>query len=188
MNVKNLVWGFAPLALFSLATPLVGPGAGALLGVAAALAVVLTGAHHGVKTLPVVTAVVLAVIGGVALVGDAGTDRFLTDYGRGIAGLVLGAYMLVTARPAPFTAQFARQAVPERFWHEPAFRRVNTHISAAWGCVVAVASAAHLAAADLPDGQPGGRLLTWGVLAVAGLIALRYTRDQVQQVTPATVH
>lgn len=180
MNVKNLVWGFAPLVVFSLATPLVGPGPGAAAGLLVAVAVVLGDRRHGVRIVPVVTAVILAVIGIVAVLGDSGTDRFLTDYGRGLAGLALAAYILVTARPAPFTAQFARQAAPERVWHEPAFLRLNTRISTAWGCAVLAASAAHLAAAALPDGRAGGRLLTWGVLAAAVVLALRYTSREVQ--------
>jgi hypothetical protein len=42
---------------------------------------------------------------------------------------------------------------------------------------VIAASVAHIVAGTLPDGQPGGRLLTWGGLAVSVLLALRYTRQ-----------
>lgn len=33
----------------------------------------------------------------------------------------------------PFTIQYAREKVPEKFWHEPNFIRTNQWITAAWG-------------------------------------------------------
>ena len=49
---------------------------------------------------------------GARLPRPAAVDAFLIMYGRGVASLLLGLFILVTATSMPFTAQFARAAVP----------------------------------------------------------------------------
>jgi len=39
---------------------------------------------------------------------------------------------------APFTAEYARDAVPPEYWADPAFRRVNAIITAVWGAVFVI--------------------------------------------------
>jgi hypothetical protein len=73
----------------------------------------------------------------------AGTVAFLTVYGRGLASLALGLFIVATAARTPFTAQLARAAVPEPAWHTPGFLRVIRQISLAWGSVVLILGACH---------------------------------------------
>ena len=100
-------------------------------------------------------------------------------YGCGLASLALGLFIVATAARTPFTAQFARAAVPESAWHTPGFLRVNRRISLAWGYVVLVLGACHLVGAFLAvqHAHPLLRLLVdWGVPVLAFLRVTAYTR------------
>ncbi|HWC79668.1 MAG TPA: hypothetical protein VG756_06855 [Pseudonocardiaceae bacterium] len=170
-----------PLVLFSLLDGRIPVGAATLAGTAAALVVVAVMARKGVPVLPIVQAITLAVLSVIAFTGDAQTQHFLGDYGRGIASLVLAAYMLTTAPVAPFTATIARADVPREMWKSPHFIALNRKISSAWGAAVLVMGLAHLASAAAGSSlRPFQQhLLEWGPVIVAVLLALRYTRRTV---------
>ena len=61
---------------------------------------------------------------------------------------------------APFTAEYARESVPETVWDSPGFRRVNVVITAAWGTVF-VLSAFVAAILALHPGWLSGHVKTW---------------------------
>lgn len=61
---------------------------------------------------------------------------------------------------SPFTAQYAREAVPAEYWDNPGFRRVNVVITVVWGTIFAV-NAALAAAIGLNPGGLSGRTGAW---------------------------
>jgi hypothetical protein len=97
--------------------------------------------------LPVVQAVILLVIAVLGFAAGPATVAFLTVYGRGLASLALGSFIVVTAARTPFTAQLARAAVPEHAWHTPGFLRVIRQISLAWGSVALILGACQIVGA-----------------------------------------
>jgi hypothetical protein len=183
MNPITLVVGFVPLVAFSVLDGRIPVADAAAVGAAAALVIVVVTARRGFPVLPVVQVVTLGALAAIAFAGDPGTRTFLTTYGRGIASLVLAAYMLITVPFAPFTATFARAGVPREVWHSPRFIALNRRISTAWGLAVLVFGLFRLATAEVdPSLRPfPALLLQWGPGVIAVLCALRYTRRTVAE-------
>lgn len=181
MNPVKLVLALVPFVVYGLLLQVLAPGPSALFSAAAAIAVVLSDLHGGVKAVPLAGAAILTVFALIGFLGGAGLQPFLTAYAHGLATMVLAAYILVTAGSAPFTAQYARQTVPQQFWHSPVFARTNRVISAAWGLAVAAMAFAHLLAAALTaaDGQLPviTALLSWGIPVVAIVSAYHFTQN-----------
>jgi hypothetical protein len=73
-------------------------------------------------------------------------NDWVADYGRGSAALALAAVMLVSSFTVPFTVQYARESVPQEYWHTPTFRAVNRKISLLRAGALAVIGAGHLLA------------------------------------------
>ena len=133
-------------------------------------------AQGGLKILPVVQAVILLVLALSGLFAGPVAAAFLTVYGRGLASLALGLFIVATASSMPFTTQFARAARPPSEWNSPVFLQVNRQISLAWGYVVLIVGTCHIIGAYLESQHvhPLLRLLVdWGVpiLAVVRVIA-----------------
>jgi hypothetical protein len=183
MNPVTLVIGFVPLVLFTFLDGRIPVADAAAVGAAAAVVVVAVTVRRGIPVLPIVQVVTLAVISALAFTGDPATRHFLTTYGRGIASLVLAAFMLVTLPLAPFTAGIARAGVPREVWTSPRFVDLNRRISAAWGLAVLVLGLTHLATATMGSSlRPFQALLVqWGPAAVVVIFALRYTRRTVAE-------
>ena len=179
MNPVKLVLGFVPFLLFSVLTAWIPVGWAAAAGLVAALAVVAATAGGGIKVLPLVQAVILLVIAVLGFAAGPATVAFLTVYGRGLASSALGLFIVATAARTPFTAQFARAAVPESAWHTPECLHANRRISLAWGYVVLILGACHITGAFLAvqHALPLVRLLVdWGVPVLAFLRVIAYTR------------
>jgi hypothetical protein len=186
MNPVTLVIGFVPLVLFTLLDGRIPVADAAAIGAAAAVVVAAVMARRGVPVLPIVQAITLAIISAIAFAGDAATQSFLTGYGRGIASLVLAAFMLITVPFAPFTAAIARAGVPRELWKSQRFLDLNRRISGAWGVAVLVLGLTHLASAAVGDSLPPFRafLLAWGLPIVAVIVALRYTQRTIAEARP----
>ncbi|MDT0353323.1 hypothetical protein [Pseudonocardia charpentierae] len=152
----------------------------------AAIVVVAATARGGIKILPVAQAVILASMTVVGFTGDRLVDADLVKYGPGLAGLLLGLFMVATAATMPFTAQFARSEVPPELWHNRRFLNLNRRISTAWGLAVLVLGACHLVGAliGLEDAQLLVRLaVNWVLPLFAFQQAGAYTKRVV-----ATAH
>jgi hypothetical protein len=178
MNPITLVIGFVPLVLFTLLDGRIPVADAAAVGALAAIVVVLMTVRRGVPVLPIVQAVTLAVMSAIAFTSGSATQIFLAGYGRGIASLVLAAYMLITAYFAPFTAMIARANVPREFWKSHQFIGLNRRISAVWGLAVLVLGLTHLATAAVGSSLPRFQelLVDWGPAIIVVIFALRYTR------------
>lgn len=146
MKLKDIL-GFVPFFLFSLLAPMVGAGLAAVTGLAAAVVVIAATARGGVKSLPVVQAVILLGMTVVGFTGGWATDAALAKYGPAVAALLMGSFMIMSAPAAPFTAQFARSEVPPELWHSRPFLDVNRRVSTAWGLAVLALGLCHLAGA-----------------------------------------
>jgi hypothetical protein len=189
MNPIKLVIGFVPFVLFTVLDNWIPVGWAALVGLIAALAVIAVTARGGLKVLPVVQAVILLVIAVLGFVGSPAVDAFLAQYGRGVASLLLGLFIVATATTMPFTAQFARAAVPPAAWHSPRFLQVNRRLSLAWGYVVLIVGVCHIVGALLEARGAGPlvRLLVdWVVPILAFVRVIAYTRRiAAQHATPS---
>jgi hypothetical protein len=179
MNPVKLVIGFVPFVLFTVLGNWIPVGWAALVGLVAALAVIAVTARGGLKVLPLVQAVILLVIAVLGFIGGPALDAFLVQYGRGVASLVLGLFIVATAAAMPFTAQFARAAVPAAAWHSPEFLLVNRRLSLAWGYVVLLLGVCHIVGALL-EGRGAGPiaalLVDWVVPILAFVRVIAYTR------------
>jgi len=91
MNPVKLILGFVPFILFTVLTGWIPIGWAAAAG--------------GIKVLPLVQAVILLVIAVLGFAAGPATVAFLTVYGRGLASLALGLFIVATAARTPFTAQ-----------------------------------------------------------------------------------
>ena len=183
MNPLSIVTGFIPLTLFAVLVNWLPLGWAAAAGLSAAVVIIaVTAARGGVKILPVVQSVILAVFTVVGFTAGAGPATTLAPYARGAASLALGAFILATSFSFPFTVQFARRSVPQQYWKSPQFLGVNRRISLAWGLAVLAVGAAHLAAAFAGGGVPVLHiLLDWGIPVYAAYRAYSVTKHTIAQ-------
>jgi hypothetical protein len=183
MNAKKMLMSLVPWVLFTVVVERKGSGSAAFAALAAAAvaAVLVAKAREtGIKILDVAGVGTFLALGMVALTGDAAVRGQVSEYGRGIAALVLAAVMLGSVLVVPFTEQYARESVPSQYWGSPVFRSVNRHLSAAWGLAALVSGGSHLLAGHLQasghDTMAVRLLLNWAVPAVLGLAAMGYTK------------
>lgn len=178
MNPAKMLVGLAPWVLFSLLTHLPIDGIAGPAAVAAALsslAIMLFQSKHGLNIIDATSAIVFAAL---AVVGFSGGDAWITDYGRATAAFVLAAVMLVSAVTLPFTEQYARESVPESYWHTSTFRAINRSISALWGGIMLVTATSHtIASLLLSEGTTAGQvLLNWGVPVLLVFFGIKQTK------------
>ena len=185
MNFLKILVGLVPWAVFSLVATREGPGGVTTAAVLAFLvaAAFLVGAMvrgRSPKLLEVTAAVVFAAYGVVGADNPA-ADAFLAEYGRALATLVLAVVIFALLPVLPFTEQYARETVPEQYWHSPVFRSINRRISAAWGAVIAAMAVSHTLATVLPEStttlptRPVDLLFNWVVPVLLSWWAYRYT-------------
>lgn len=178
--------GFVPWFVFGLVATREGAGAvttAAWLAfvVAAAMLVVSMLRGMSLKVLEVAGAVVFAAFGVIGTAEPA-ADAFLAHFGRSLATLVLALVIVALLPVMPFTEQYARETVPQRYWHSPQFRSINRRISAAWGGVIAMMGVGHAVAGlvtELPTTLPtraADLVLNWAVPGLLSWWALRYTQ------------
>ena len=186
VDVKKVLISFIPWVVFSVLVQRAGVEAA---GVAALLAAVVggylafAGRSTGVKLLDLVSTATFAFLAAVALAGGSGAEDWVADYGRGSAAVVLGLVMLGSTLLVPFTEQYARESVPQEYWHTATFRSVNRRISAAWGSAILLMSLGHLlagvidpASAPNPGARPVEMLLNWILPVLLVLGAVKYTQ------------
>ncbi len=179
MNPLKIALGFVPFILLTVLAAWLPFGWAAVIALVAALVLTVATARGGLKILPVVQAVILAALALVGFLGGPGVDAVLAPYGRGIASALLGLFIVATAIPMPFTAQFARAVVPPVEWHSPVFVQLNRRLSLAWGAVVLLLGVCHLVGPYLEaHGAPTPvRLLVNATIPVVAFLAvIAYTR------------
>jgi hypothetical protein len=183
MNPLSIVIGFIPQVVFVVLVNWLPLGWAAAAGLAlAAVLIAVTAVRGGVKILPVVQAVVLAVFTVVGFTLGSHHATAFAPYARGVASLALGAFILATSFSFPFTVQFARQSVPQEDWKSPQFLGVNRRISLAWGFAVLAVGAGHVGAAFAGRGDLVLHLLLdWGIPVYAAIHAYSVTKRTITQ-------
>jgi hypothetical protein len=176
VGMENLkfVLGFLPWIVFSFAAQrLDANGVAWSATIAAAMslvAVIVARRRHGPKILNLGSLVLFTAIAVAGFAGGPAVDTWLFEWGRPLAGVLLGLYVLATVPVMPFTEEYARQSVPRQYWGSPTFRRINRVLSAAWGAAIVVIGAAGLLvtaldahAVDASENHTVDLLLNWVV-------------------------
>ncbi len=183
MKPLTIVVGFIPQAIFVILVSWLSLGWAAAAGLAAGVILVAVSATRGgVKILPVAQSVILAAFTVVGFTVGHQAEITFAPYARGVASLALGAFIVATSSSFPFTAQFARQTVPQQYWQTPQFLSINRRVSLVWGLAVLAIGAGHLGAAFAGSSAPIVRiLLDWGVPAYAAFHAYTITKHTIGQ-------
>jgi hypothetical protein len=98
-----------------------------------------------------------------------GTD--VARYARGIAAGMLGLIALGSLMFTPFTEQYAREKVPERFWNSPQFHAMNRKFTLIWAGVFFAMIPFHIVAGAI-DTKPAEIICNWiipGGLVILGM-------------------
>jgi hypothetical protein len=199
MNAKDMIVGLAPWFLFSFVASHFGAGAVGWAGLAAFAASLALIAYsvtqkRSIKILDAAGTVTFGIISAIGFVGGSGVDTWLTDYGRGATTIILGLVMLISAFTVPFTEQYARETVDQRYWGSPIFRAKNRSISLLWSGVIFAMAFCHvvagvLASADTISGaHPGNLLLNWIIPIALIIFAVKRTQAIAdRETTPAPI-
>jgi hypothetical protein len=186
MKANNLLIGIAPWVLFSVIADHIGAqyvGAAALVAGLASLVLLVRGAvTDGIKIIDAAGVVTFAALALFGFNGSAQTQQWLVDYGRGGCTLVLAAVMALSAITVPFTEQYARAQVDQRYWGSPVFRALNRKISLLWAGLITIMACSHLLAGALAaagNERPIVNIaLNWGVPILIVIKGLKAT-DQI---------
>lgn len=147
MHTARVYLGFLPWVVFSLLASRAGANSVAwasILALITALVIAASSLRHGsVKIIEGAAIVIFAVLTVVGFIGGSPVDAWLATYARPVATLLFAMIILALLPIMPFTEQYAREQVPEQFWHSPRFRRANTVLSAAWAAALIAMAASH---------------------------------------------
>ena len=95
-----------------------------------------------------------------------------TLFPRNGSVLIWGTFALIAwgslLAGSPFTAEYARDAVPREYWANPAFLRVNVAITAVWGAVFVLNAALAVTVASRPGWSLGHAGIWLQVLPYVG--------------------
>lgn len=181
----GIVLAFAPFIAFALIDRLVGATEGLFAAAAVSAVLVLRDWLKPGSSPKILELGSVVLFGGLAIYSVAGRPgwsimsvRLCVD-----AGLLLIVLFSIAVR-RPFTIQYARQQVDERFWSSPEFLKTNYVISAVWALAFVVLVAADLVLVYVPSIPP-----RFGIIAtiVALIAAIRFTSwypDRVRTAKP----
>ncbi|MFD3582329.1 hypothetical protein [Streptomyces sp. NPDC058683] len=122
--------------------------------------------------LDMVAIVFFAVLCVLALALDRHELIWLETYAQVISNAVVAVVALGSLLSDPFTAQYARHAVPREYWGSPVFTHVNMVLTTAWGVVFALMALSTWLAIRLP-GQSDW--FNWVVPIVLLVWAVKFT-------------
>ncbi len=116
----------------------------------------------------------LLAIGGLKILWPA---RHMDLLARAALALIAWASILAGR---PFTMQYARETVPEAYWHTPSFIRASYVIAMVWGVIFVLATGACLAQPYLPLRAPAYQLFSVGIM-VSGVAFTRWYSARVRK-------
>jgi hypothetical protein len=154
-----------PWVLFSVICRLSVPAASAIALVASAVIAWPAVRAGRPKILELAAVVSFAGFAAVVFAIDPGAADTLHRYARGIAAGLLAVIAFGSLLFTPFTEQYARESVPERFWHTPRFKAGNRAMTAMWGGIFAAMVPCHIIAGSL-DTTRSNLIFNW-VIPVA---------------------
>jgi hypothetical protein len=136
---------------------------GSLVALAAAVVIAVPGVRAGrPKVLELGAVVTFIGFVVVAFVADAATAHWVARYARGIAALILSLISFASLLRVPFTEEYAREQVPERYWGSPEFKRINRRLTTLWACVFAAMVPFHVIAGAV-DTRAGNVVFNWAI-------------------------
>ena len=137
-----------------------------LASVAALLASILIAApgvmSRKPKLLELGAVVTFAVFTAIAFKADVATAHWVAKYARALAAGGLSLLAFASLLFVPFTEQYARESVPERFWNSPQFHAANRRLTMMWGAVFAAMVPFHVLAAHV-NTHRGNLIFNWVV-------------------------
>jgi hypothetical protein len=136
---------------------------GSLVALAAAIVIAVPGIRAGrPKSLEVGAVVTFVGFVVVAFLADGSTAHWVARYARGIAALILSLISFASLFFTPFTEQYAREKVPERYWGSPKFKAVNRKLTTMWACMFAAMVPFHAIAGTL-NTKAGNIVFNWAI-------------------------
>lgn len=155
-----------PWVVFTILAQHVSLELGSIIALAAAAVIALPGVRAGrPKALELGAVVTFAAFAVVSLIVAHHTGTDVARYARGIAAAALSVIAFASLLFVPFTEQYARERVDERFWSAPQFKAVNRNLTIMWGAVFAAMVPFHILAGALD--RPGTNILFNWVVPVA---------------------
>ena len=176
--MNDLCWSFAPWAVF-LVVARVGSFWPALVtgGVAAIVVLGRAIARHRVHVLDGVSVAYFAALGaGVALWHVDDLDVLARYAQAGAHGVITVVICLSVLFGRPFTESYARETVPDQYWHSSEFHSINRRISLAWALAFSVGTISLVVAGAVDVRQ----VLLRVVVPFGALVwAFKYTQQQI---------
>jgi hypothetical protein len=165
-----------PWILFSVISRRDTMEAATVVALVAAIAIAVPGIRAGhPKMLELGTIVAFFGFTIVAFVVDPAANDWLQRYGRAIAAALLAAIALLSvALNMPFTEQYARETVPERYWSSPKFKSINRQLSLMWAAVFALFVPSHIIAGYV-DTQRANTIFNWVIPIALVVFAIKRT-------------
>lgn len=155
-----------PWVIFTILAQHVSLKLGAGVALVAAVVIAVPGLRAGrPKVLELGAVVIFAAFLVVAFVADHHTGTDVARYARGIAAAGLALIAFASLLFVPFTEQYARERVDERYWSSPQFKSTNRRLTVLWGAVFAAMVPFHILAGALD--RPGTNILFNWVVPVA---------------------
>jgi hypothetical protein len=173
----NMFLALAPWILFTVVAEHGTLKIASVLALVAAIAIagrsIAAGSPKLLELGAVVSFVVFAVL---AFAADPSVGAWLERYARGIAagGLALIAFISVVT--VPFTEQYARDSVPEKFWNTPTFKETNRKLSLMWALIFTAMIPGHVVA-GIVDTKPTNILLNWAVPIGLVIFGMKKTQE-----------
>nr|WP_296774231.1 hypothetical protein [Rhodococcus sp. (in: high G+C Gram-positive bacteria)] len=185
MRLPGLAIGFAPWILFLVMPHRLDDGAvlifsGALSCAVAALLTWWSRGRSGIKMLSASAIPTFAALTAFTAIATDSARTWLGNYAPGAVLFVLAIVMFSTIPSAPFTEQYARESLPDDYWHAPRLHQLNTRVSLLWAITCLVAAASITTAALIATPETGVSVLSmltlqWLVPVLLALAASRYT-------------
>jgi hypothetical protein len=100
-----------------------------------------------------------------AFAADPSTVDWVARYARAIAAALLALIAFGSLLFGGFTAQYAREQVPWRFWSSPRFVQINRQLTLMWGYVFCATVPAHVAAGAL-NTHRANLIFNWAIPVV----------------------
>jgi hypothetical protein len=134
---------------------------GSIVALGAAVVIAIPGIRSGhPKSLEIGAVATFIGFVVVAFLVDASTAHWVARYARGIAALILGLIAFGSLLFVPFTEQYAREKVPERYWGSATFKATNRKLTALWGFVFVAMVPFHIVAGTV-NTRAGNIICNW---------------------------
>jgi hypothetical protein len=160
---KGIFIALIPWIVFTLLVAHASLTLGSLAALAAAVVIAVPGIRSGRPKLLEVGAVVTFIgFAAIALLADPATAHWVARYARGIAAAILSLISFASLLFTPFTEEYAREQVPEKYWSSPRFKQINRKLTTMWAGVFAAMVPFHVIAGAI-DSTRGNLIFNWAI-------------------------